>query len=92
MLALPPALSHPAPGLCRSRMDDVVVKSFQLYRDGIFSDWERWNFVDILLNYMLLDLKQRYTVQESFGGVLTNYELGMVRKVGRAYPSIVTRL
>ena len=64
-------------------MDDVVVKSFQLYRDGIFSDWERWNFVDILLNHMLLDLKQRYTVQESFGGVLTNYELGMVRKVGQ---------
>ena len=39
--------------------------------------------MDILLNYMLLDLKQRYTVQESFGGVLTNYELGMVRKVGQ---------
>ena len=73
----------PAPGLYFPRMDDVVVKSFQLYRDGIFSDWERWNFVDILLNHMLLDLKQRYTVQESFGGVLTNYELGMVRKVGQ---------
>lgn len=78
----------PAPGLHFPRMDDVVPKAFQLYRDGIFSDWERWNFIDILLNNMLLDLKHRQQVRSRNGPVLTSYELGMVKKVGGQLSSV----
>jgi hypothetical protein len=78
----------PAPGLHFPRMDDIVPKAFQLYRDGIFSDWERWNFIDILLNNMLLDLKHRQEVRSRNGPVLTSYELGMVKKVGGQLSSI----
>ena len=69
-------------------MDLVVPKAFQLFRDGIFSDWERWNFVDILLNHMLLDLKERQRIRDRNGPVLTRYELGMVEKVGTQISSL----
>jgi hypothetical protein len=41
--------SDPIPGAVFSRADDVIVQAYALFRNNVFSDWERWNFVEILL-------------------------------------------
>lgn len=48
-----------APGSLFPRADDVIVQAHELYRTKVFSDWERWNFIEILLGNMLEDLKFR---------------------------------
>jgi hypothetical protein len=41
--------SDPIPGSLFSRCDDVLVQGYNLFRTKVFSDWERWNFVEIML-------------------------------------------
>jgi hypothetical protein len=41
--------SDAVPGQCFPRCDDVLVQGFALYRSYVLSDWERWNFVEIIL-------------------------------------------
>lgn len=41
------------------RADEVIVQAYSLYRNKVFSDWERWNFIEILLGNMIEDLKMR---------------------------------
>lgn len=51
--------TDPIPGSLFPRADDVLVQAHELYRTKVLSDWERWNFVEILLSHMLEDLKFR---------------------------------
>jgi len=51
--------SDKPPGSLFPRADDVIVQAHELYRTKVFSDWERWNFIEILLGNMLEDLKYR---------------------------------
>jgi hypothetical protein len=64
------------PGGQFPRTDDAVVKAFAIYRNKIVSDWERWNFIDIILSYMLQDARERTLMTEQRG-----YSI-MDRKVG----------
>ena len=32
-----------------TRADEVIVQAYALFRSKVFSDWERWNFIEILL-------------------------------------------
>ena len=41
--------SDSIPGYIFPRADDVIVQAYALVRTKVFSDWERWNFVEILL-------------------------------------------
>jgi hypothetical protein len=41
--------SDAVPGQCFPRCDDVLVQGFALYRSFVLSEWERWNFVEIIL-------------------------------------------
>jgi hypothetical protein len=41
--------SDPVPGQIFPRCDDVLVQGFALYRSYVLSDWERWNFIEIIL-------------------------------------------
>lgn len=45
--------SDPIPGSLFPRCDDVLVQGYTLFRTKVFSDWERWNFVDIMLRLFL---------------------------------------
>ena len=47
------------PGSLFPRADDVIVQAHDKFRTKVFSDWERWNFIEILLGNMLDDLKFR---------------------------------
>ena len=49
----------PLPGSLFPRADDVIVQAHELFRTKVLSDWERWNFIEILLGNMLDDLKFR---------------------------------
>ena len=51
--------SDPIPGKQFPKADDVIVQAYSLVKSGCFSDWERWNFIEILLGFMLEDLKIR---------------------------------
>lgn len=51
--------SDPVPGSLFPRADDVIVQAHSLYRTKVFSDWERWNFIEILLGHMVEDLNLR---------------------------------
>jgi hypothetical protein len=44
--------SDPVPGQIFPRCDDVLVQGFALYRSYVLSDWERWNFIEIILGYI----------------------------------------
>lgn len=44
---------QPLPGSKFPRYDDVLVQGYTLYRSKVFSDWERWNFVDIMLRLFI---------------------------------------
>lgn len=37
------------PGYLFPRADEVIVQAYSLFRTKVFSDWERWNFIEILL-------------------------------------------
>lgn len=41
--------SEPAPGVLFSVVNGMLGKAFAMYRNKVFSEWERWNFVEILL-------------------------------------------
>lgn len=41
--------SDPVQGNLFPRADDVLVQAYSLFRTKVFSDWERWNFIEILL-------------------------------------------
>eukprot|EP01035_Chromulina_nebulosa_P022404 gene22404-29010_t len=51
--------SDAIPGHSFPRADDVLVQAYSLVRTKVFNDWERWNFVEIILSYMLDELKSR---------------------------------
>jgi hypothetical protein len=55
--------SDPIPGAIFSRADDVIVQAYALFRNNVFSDWERWNFVEILLSHMLDEMKLRASLE-----------------------------
>lgn len=44
--------SDPIPGYLFPRANDMFVHSYSLFRAKVFSEWERWNFVEILLRYV----------------------------------------
>ena len=54
--------SDRAPGALFPRVDEMLVQAYAMFRTKVFSDWERWNFVEILLDHMVEDLKTRTTV------------------------------
>ena len=41
--------SDSIPGYIFPHADEAIVQAYALFRSKVFSDWERWNFVDILL-------------------------------------------
>ena len=43
--------SDSIPGSLFPRCDDILVQGYTLYRSKVFSDWERWNFIEIMLRY-----------------------------------------
>jgi hypothetical protein len=45
---------QPLPGSKFPRYDDVLVQGYTLFRTKVLSDWERWNFVDIMLRLFTL--------------------------------------
>lgn len=46
--------ADPIPGTIFLRAEDMFVHAYSLYRNRVFSEWERWNFIEILLRYMSL--------------------------------------
>ena len=51
--------SDPIPGRLFPRADDVFVQGYSLFRSRVLSEWERWNFNEILLEYLKRELKIR---------------------------------
>ena len=51
--------SDPVPGRLFPRADDIFVQGYSLFRSRVLSEWERWNFNEILLNFMKKELKIR---------------------------------
>jgi hypothetical protein len=41
--------SDSIPGYIFPRADEMVIHSYGLYRSKVFSEWERWNFIEIML-------------------------------------------
>lgn len=41
--------SDEIPGYVFPRADEMMVQSYALFKSKVFSEWERWNFVEILL-------------------------------------------
>lgn len=41
--------SDAMPGYQFPRADEVLVQAYSLVQSTVFSDWERWNFIEILL-------------------------------------------
>jgi hypothetical protein len=39
----------PPPGMQCPKANDSIVQAYFLYKTKVFSDWERWNFIEILL-------------------------------------------
>lgn len=52
----------PNPGTLFPKADDMFIQAYSLLRNKVFSEWERWNFIEILLSYMMEDLKYRITM------------------------------
>lgn len=46
--------SDSIPGSLFPRCDDILVQGYTLYRTKVFSDWERWNFIEIMLRYQFI--------------------------------------
>ena len=65
-----------APGFRFPRTDDVVVKAYALHRNKIVSDWERWNFLEILLSYMLTDAEERAGMTAEKGFTAADRKIG----------------
>ena len=57
--------SDSIPGSQFPRSGDVIIKAFSLYRTKVLSDWERWNFVQLILEHMIQDLRERYLIKEN---------------------------
>ena len=51
--------SDQAQGHLFPRANDVFLQAHSLLKTKVFSDWERWNFIEILLGHMVEDLKMR---------------------------------
>lgn len=49
--------SDEIPGYQFPRANEMFVHSYALLRTKVFTDWERWNFVEILLSHMVDDLR-----------------------------------
>jgi hypothetical protein len=60
--------SDEIPGYVFPRANDMFVHSYSLYRTKVFSDWERWNFVEILLSHMIDDLRMLSDKVEGLDG------------------------
>lgn len=43
--------SDPIPGYLFPRADDMFVRGYDLAMSKVFNDWERWNFIEIILGY-----------------------------------------
>lgn len=41
--------SDAIPGYHFPRADEILVQAYSLVQSKVFSDWERWNFIEILL-------------------------------------------
>ena len=46
--------SDSIPGHLFPRADDVLVQAYSLVRTKVFNDWERWNFVEIILRWVCM--------------------------------------
>lgn len=51
--------SDSLPGTRFTQADEMFIHSYSLFRTRVFSEWERWNFIEILLMYMMDDVKTR---------------------------------
>jgi hypothetical protein len=51
--------SDQAQGHLFPRANDVFLQAHSLFKTKVFSEWERWNFIEILLGHMVEDLKMR---------------------------------
>lgn len=41
--------SDDIPGYMFPRADDMFIRGYDLFQSKVFSDWERWNFIEIIL-------------------------------------------
>ncbi len=57
--------NDPIPGSQFPHTSDILMKAFSLRRTNVFSDWEKWNFIELVLGHMLQDLKERYQTKEN---------------------------
>jgi hypothetical protein len=46
--------SDDIPGYIFPRADDVFVQGYSLFRAKVFINWERWNYIEIILGYSIL--------------------------------------
>jgi hypothetical protein len=63
--------SAPCPGATFRRADHVFTVGYGKFKNGQFTEWERWNFIEILLRHMLEEMKLRATLDvnsHNFGG------------------------
>ncbi len=66
--------SDPIPGTQFPRADEFVVQAYSLFRTKVFSDWERWNFIEIMLGYLSEDMelkREEERVESSTGSPST---------------------
>eukprot|EP01035_Chromulina_nebulosa_P019594 gene19594-25498_t len=54
--------SDSIPGIHFPKAEDMFVQSYSLYRTRVFSDWERWNFIEILLTHMMDEIKSKTAI------------------------------
>jgi len=73
-----------APGFHFPRTDDVVIKAYAFHRNKILSDWERWNFFEIVLSYMLKDARERAGMTTRNGFTAFDRQVGSRLSVHRS--------
>jgi hypothetical protein len=69
--------SDAIPGYHFPRANDMFVHSYSLLRNKVFSEFERWNFVEILLSHMVEDLRMR---SENIDGLDFNGSSGITKQ------------
>ncbi len=68
--------SDQAQGHLFPRANDVFLQAHSLFKTKVFSEWERWNFIEILLGHMVEDLKMRAEQQiEKMAMQLSNLDI-----------------
>ncbi len=69
--------SDAIPGYHFPRANDMFVHSYSLLRNKVFSEFERWNFIEILLSHMVEDLRMR---SENIDGLDFNGSSGITKQ------------